>query len=359
METERGFDPSYSWPSIWGVRSLLFDGLKWRVGNGSNIRVWEDAWLPGAGSHLVPTPRAAADLFLRVSDLICFEEGRWNVHLINSLFVADEGCAIRDIPLSQHWGRDELYWWPNKNGWYSVRSGYWVARRGYLRAWELQHDVEKIDKWKQVWRIDDPPKLRHFLWRARKGGLAVTERLKARHIITDATCPVCGGADESIIHAIFFRTNARIIWDSSTFQDTLAHAPLSSFAEIFEWMGSQVSKTDFMIFSSLCWAAWYTRNMTVFETTSPRPLEIARGMSKLVQDYVVYASRVFGASSTSLPSMATKWSPPAGGCVKLNVDAHVMADRGVGLGVVARNSTGMMVGMLVCRCSARWDAQMG
>lgn len=43
LEARRGFDPSYSWRSIWGAKSLLLEGLKWRVGNGESIKVWEDS----------------------------------------------------------------------------------------------------------------------------------------------------------------------------------------------------------------------------------------------------------------------------------------------------------------------------
>lgn len=41
-DARRGYDPS-CWRSIWGAKSLLLDGLKWRVGLGSAIKVWEDA----------------------------------------------------------------------------------------------------------------------------------------------------------------------------------------------------------------------------------------------------------------------------------------------------------------------------
>uniref|UniRef100_A0A803LT26 Uncharacterized protein n=1 Tax=Chenopodium quinoa TaxID=63459 RepID=A0A803LT26_CHEQI len=32
-----------------GAKALLLEGMKWRVGNGSDIMVWSDAWLPGPG----------------------------------------------------------------------------------------------------------------------------------------------------------------------------------------------------------------------------------------------------------------------------------------------------------------------
>jgi hypothetical protein len=37
---------SYTWHSILKGCSLLKEGIVWRVGNGDNIAVWEDPWLP-------------------------------------------------------------------------------------------------------------------------------------------------------------------------------------------------------------------------------------------------------------------------------------------------------------------------
>lgn len=42
----RGHDPSFVWRSIWGAKSILLDDLKWRVGDGSKINVWDESWLP-------------------------------------------------------------------------------------------------------------------------------------------------------------------------------------------------------------------------------------------------------------------------------------------------------------------------
>uniref|UniRef100_A0A803N9D5 Cation efflux protein cytoplasmic domain-containing protein n=1 Tax=Chenopodium quinoa TaxID=63459 RepID=A0A803N9D5_CHEQI len=61
-----GFDPSFVWRSVWGAKSLLLEGLKWRVGTGSKISVWSDAWWPGNTSVWVPTPSVDSDWNLRV-----------------------------------------------------------------------------------------------------------------------------------------------------------------------------------------------------------------------------------------------------------------------------------------------------
>ena len=46
-----GHNPSYSWRSIWSSHHILLHGCRWRVGDGSNIRVMNDPWVRGEGSR--------------------------------------------------------------------------------------------------------------------------------------------------------------------------------------------------------------------------------------------------------------------------------------------------------------------
>lgn len=249
MDAHRGcYGPSFSWRSIWGEKELLMEGVKWRVGNGANIRAWVDAWLPGRGSHVVPTPTEGSNLSQRVCDLICFKTGKWRTQMLLEIFTSIEQRVIQDIPLSQPWCNDTLYWWPNKDGIYRVRSEYWLARGGCIRAWQTQNGIEGVDRWRHVLKVEGPPKLQHFLWRACKGSLAVWERLKYRHITMDATCPICKESEETIIHSLCFCKYSKEICASSALKETVIQAPLSSFAGVFEWMHANVSKEKFFYF---------------------------------------------------------------------------------------------------------------
>lgn len=61
---------------------------------GCQIWVWDDSWLPGYGSHLVPMPIEFSNTSLRVFHLICFETGKWNELMLIDNFVADERRVI-------------------------------------------------------------------------------------------------------------------------------------------------------------------------------------------------------------------------------------------------------------------------
>lgn len=76
LDARRGFDPSYVWFSIWGAKSLLLEGLKWRLGNGEKIGVWDEAWLPGDSSSIVPPPKIESLAHLKVADFMN-DEGAW------------------------------------------------------------------------------------------------------------------------------------------------------------------------------------------------------------------------------------------------------------------------------------------
>ena len=41
-----GHNPSYTWRSLISAQSLVIEGMRWRVGNGANIKIWQDKWLP-------------------------------------------------------------------------------------------------------------------------------------------------------------------------------------------------------------------------------------------------------------------------------------------------------------------------
>ena len=37
-----GHNPSYTWRSLISAQNLIIEGMRWRVGNGENIKVWQD-----------------------------------------------------------------------------------------------------------------------------------------------------------------------------------------------------------------------------------------------------------------------------------------------------------------------------
>ncbi|XP_021715772.1 uncharacterized protein LOC110683691 [Chenopodium quinoa] len=90
LEAYRGHGPSYSWCSLWGSKSVLLDGLKWRVSCGEKVRVWMDSWLPGKPNTIAPNHGTNFDPDLKMADLMFHKSVEWNMNVLNALFSSED-----------------------------------------------------------------------------------------------------------------------------------------------------------------------------------------------------------------------------------------------------------------------------
>ncbi|KAL2935181.1 hypothetical protein RDABS01_018299 [Bienertia sinuspersici] len=176
-----------------------------------------------------------------VAELIDVERGVWDVGKVRQFFSEDEGQCILNIPLSEQMPKDERYWWLTGNGEFTVRSCYWLGKLGRQNQ---QREIVDNEAWRVIWSIEGPPKLKHFLWRACKGHLAVMERFYKRHIVQSMECRVCGAEVESVIHSLFECHYAKEIWRSSMVADIITRAPTSSMGERLVWVKERVEKKE-------------------------------------------------------------------------------------------------------------------
>ncbi|KAH1037977.1 hypothetical protein J1N35_039720 [Gossypium stocksii] len=55
IEAKIGSYPSFTWWSICSACDLITDGVLWKIGNGVNINIWNDPWLPGVEKNRIST----------------------------------------------------------------------------------------------------------------------------------------------------------------------------------------------------------------------------------------------------------------------------------------------------------------
>lgn len=215
------------------------------MGDGTKIRVWEDAWLPGDNVALVPTPNleSAADLW--VSDLIR-DDGGWDDAALQTHLTEEDARLAKAIPLSSRRTHDLLYWWPATNGLFSTKSSFWLGRIGHIRGWVARFGGARDDVWRTVWNLGGPPKLSHFVWRACMGALATRDRLRERHVLSEGGCCYCQGTPETILHAIFQCSLVSSIWDNSPFSQYLVDGPVTSFVDFLVWLKSKMTRQELL-----------------------------------------------------------------------------------------------------------------
>ncbi|XP_074300083.1 uncharacterized protein LOC141631292 [Silene latifolia] len=247
------------WPLLTKPESLAG---RWRVGNGRDIGIWDEAWLPGDSAGIVPTPNINADPGMRVADLIDTDRACWNMEAVRAVLTDADARLVTKLPLSSR----------------------------------LPHDER----------------------------CALT----------------------------------RTHWDGSGFWEVIEAAPNGSCMERMVWILQQLGEGERGRFLAMMWSIWTIRNQRLFEEAPPPAAAVCSGIVKMVVEYQGYADRVFGKKIVVTEVGGCSWTPPAAGFIKLNVDGHVAGCGVVGLGVVARDMAGRVVGMGCRRVEADWDVEV-
>uniref|UniRef100_A0A0A9DL65 Reverse transcriptase domain-containing protein n=1 Tax=Arundo donax TaxID=35708 RepID=A0A0A9DL65_ARUDO len=115
---------SFTWQSILAGRNTLKYGAIWRIGNGSLVNIWNDAWIPSSYNGKVLTPRGEME--------------------------------------------DTIAWRYEKNGIYSVRSAYhveWNAQLLEKRQADMIQESTSVQQkvWGKIWKLKIPGRWLHLV----------------------------------------------------------------------------------------------------------------------------------------------------------------------------------------------------
>jgi hypothetical protein len=208
---------SYTWRSILYGRNLLFQGVRWGIGDGKSVKILTDNWIPRFPPELLrplsPIPNSAT-----VHCLMNEEEGTWNEENVHAFFDQATAEQILQVPISRFQGEDFVCWPFTRHGTYSVRSAYNFARttkftqsrsktgNGISSSW-----LEDDKQWKALWKIKAPGKMKIHLWRFVHDCLPSGVQLCKRQVPAAGLCIFCGRS-ESIEHAMLNCQFARMVW---------------------------------------------------------------------------------------------------------------------------------------------------
>jgi hypothetical protein len=124
LQSEEKPGISYSWRSIIRGLEAVKEGMIWRVGNGDQINMWLDPWIPRGSTRRPITPRQHTVL-TKVSELIDPQTGMWDVDLVQDIFWTEDVQHILSIPI-KHGMEDLIAWHYDLKGTFSVKSAYHV-----------------------------------------------------------------------------------------------------------------------------------------------------------------------------------------------------------------------------------------
>ncbi|KAL4609732.1 hypothetical protein ACB092_08G002500 [Castanea dentata] len=147
---------SFAWQSLLKARHVIEKGMMWRVGDGTQIRVFHEKWIPGP------------------------------IRLCRSMM------------------RDCIVWLRTRDRNYSVKTGYQLL--GELENKEIalvSNNNNLRSFWKGIWKMRIPNKIKNFCWRAYTQSLPTLANLHQRKVITSPLCSNCGKSSKTTLHALW------------------------------------------------------------------------------------------------------------------------------------------------------------
>ena len=328
LECSIGTRPSFAWRSIIHGRELLSQGLYHKIGSGETTRLWSDNWLvDGRARPPMYRQDAIVDLTLTVSDLIDSRVGSWSVPRIRELIVEEDVERVLQTPIDLA-RQDQKMWGFSRNGIYNSKSGYKLAETLQEMQLPPSPGLPPIEKrlWKDLWQTNTSPKIKHFMWRALSGALAVKSRLQSRGILLDTTCSRCGLSEETICHVLFHCEVAKKVWTRSGFP-----MPSGGFSVNSVWLNfyhlMSVSRKlpkeneARLAFPWILWQIWKARNSFCFEQwTKDAELIFSKASNEATMWLNMSLISGDGPSSqmTNLEARS-KWQKPPPGITKCNV----------------------------------------
>jgi ribonuclease HI len=351
---------SQSWQGVIHGLELLKKGVIWRIGSGTQVKIFRDNWLPRPDAPRV-SQRLANSRRRWVSELIDPISRQWDEALVRSCCPSSDADSILSIKLPSRPCDDFVAWMPESNGLFSVRSAYKLGMEpAYSRLSLGQSSAEPLGDrgiWNIVRKAKVPNKLRVFAWKTATSTLSVMSNLHHRIQTISPICPICGNEEEDGHHALVRCTIARALRVELRVPWQLP--PEEAFAYTgSEWLlillqnlpGELRSKVLFLL-----WRVWHHRNNIIhgdgkasisasvpflvnyFQTFNSltNPVPDAKGKSLSPQD-----SAIFHAGSGTPSS----WTAPRSGEVKANVDAGWDAvSKKAGIGIIIRDCTGSVI----------------
>jgi hypothetical protein len=343
MDADVGRKPSYAWRSIALAREVLRLGLCWHVGDGRQICIWRDPWLPLAGSRMVHSKSQVLPSTATVSELIDVDTRQWRFCFIKEIFSNWDAKAILSIQLAQVPRRDSLFWNATSTGVFSVKSAYhvWISHQAKSCLGETSVVGQDKAFWKYIWALSIPPKTKSFLWRACLGILPTNELKAKRHMRGEDNCQLCSGESESVVHSLWACPWANAVWALSPLRVLKWDRCVPSFCDLLLMARARLGVEEVEMFACITYFLWHQRNLFVHEDRGCEPENVVHKALHLIQGF--RESKSGGFVRAQVIHRPNCWSPPPVGLYKLNWEVVVSSTKEWWVGVLVRDSDGFVL----------------
>ncbi|KAK9005760.1 hypothetical protein V6N11_043180 [Hibiscus sabdariffa] len=183
------------WRALANIWNNFQDNILWLVGDGNDLHLWNDTWVPNVGplrpwlSHASPSIDQ-----LHFADMLQ-ADGNWNVSRLSELLDQAIVPHVLGVLLSSFAdARDTVAWRHTPTGTFTVASAY----EGFLStSWDACDP-----KWSCIWSLPIAQRVRMFLWLVLRQRLMTNVERVRRGLSTDPSYSSCGCYNETILHIL-------------------------------------------------------------------------------------------------------------------------------------------------------------
>ncbi|CAL1393718.1 unnamed protein product [Linum trigynum] len=343
LNGKKGSKASWIWSSLCEEKSWMGQGLIRVIGNGKSTRIFHDPWRFDRAGPLLQfdwNENATVDSWI---DEVSRE---WKFDLLANFLSQHDLKQVAAIPIGPDSLDDFCAWRFTEQGSFTVKSAFTHFHNSTRQSQVQAEDFSEVSKkrWKWLWSLSIPPKLKFFIWKVTRGALASKENLFATKCTASKSCPICDCSSESIFHCLFTCPHVAEGWNQE-WPSLPRPAPLSS---VLVWLDSlrqryPISSIQKIIF--LMWQTWKARNEKIFRGTPPwPPATITKAASDHLQWTTCPRIHPIGSPSTQPTPPPEHSSPPPGTHdFEVHCDGSFFDDsQKAAYGVVVSNSHGQV-----------------
>jgi hypothetical protein len=325
FNADLGYNPSYSWKSLWLSMEVLKKGCRWLFGEGNKVKVMGEPWLRGREGRWMNSPQSEEIYNLYVNQLMVEGEKRWDIDKIQSLFPSEEAKNILSLPLFPCVLNDKLIWDGNKEGEYVVREGYRLLMKD---KWRIKEGDEGKN-WVDLWSANAPPKTCHMLWRVCRGCIPTRARLLERNVECTPLCPLCNDVIEDDYHAFVTCSQVIISWEAAGLNNIITPRRLNfnNMADLLFDICSVEDRNVVGRVAALIWSIWQNRNAVVWNNSPTSPTQIGYNAFQIWQTWFDAHKDQPHVLQGRVMQNESSWTQPQDGWIKCNVDAGFFEDR--------------------------------
>ena len=229
LSAELGANPSWAWRSILEGRKVIKKGLKWRMGKGINIQVYEDPWITNSCPFSMPRSIQSNPNLTLVHQLMQ-QDGSQDTKLIRANF--PQLIANQILAITPTGSDDSRIWNLNQGANYTVSSGYKLAFGFFQPLIEVfPAYMRNKEMCQSIWSFKVPHKVKIFIWKLIHQGVLVKVNLKKMLPWIADSCPRCNSHQESISHCLLKCHQSETAWRLLSWAPSIRNQEFKRFAD--------------------------------------------------------------------------------------------------------------------------------